>query len=154
MAKALPLLGWREWVALPALKLGTVKAKIDTGARTSTLHATEMQPMVEGGRRRLRFRVPPDHDGRAVTCTADLVDQRLVSSSTGQRELRWVIRTPLRIGSGEWEIEVTLTDRASMQFRMLLGRTALAGRFAVDPARAFLIGPPFDGAARRRSALR
>ena len=138
------LLGWREWVGLPGLKVPTIKAKVDTGARTSTLHAIDVTPVVEGGKRRLRFRVLPQQDRRDVTiaCIADMVEQRLVSSSTGQRELRWVIRTPLRIGDQSWPIEVTLTDRDSMQFRMLLGRTALAGRFVVDPTRSFLIGPP------------
>ena len=138
------LLGWREWVGLPGLKVPTIKAKVDTGARTSTLHAIDVTPVVEGGKRRLRFRVLPQQDRRDVTiaCIADMVEQRLVSSSTGQRELRWVIRTTLRIGDQSWPIEVTLTDRDSMQFRMLLGRTALAGRFVVDPTRSFLIGPP------------
>ena len=138
------LLGWREWVGLPGLKVPTIKAKVDTGARTSTLHAIDVTPVVEGGKRRLRFKVLPQQDRRDVTvaCVADLVDQRLVSSSTGQRELRWVIRTILRIGDQSWPIEVTLTDRDSMQFRMLLGRTALSGRYVVDPRRSFLIGPP------------
>jgi len=147
--KEAAVLGWREWVGLPALKVAAIKAKIDTGARTSTLHALDVTPVVEGGKRRLRFKVLPLQDRRdhAVNCIADLVEQRLVSSSTGQRELRWVIRTPLRVGGGEWLIEVTLTDRDSMQFRMLLGRTALAGRFMVDPTRSFLCGPP-TGARR------
>jgi ribosomal protein S6--L-glutamate ligase len=138
------LLGWREWVGLPALKLAAVKAKVDTGARTSTLHAIDVTPVTEAGRKRLRFRVLPQQERRdiSVACVADLLDQRTVSSSTGQRELRWVIRTPLRIDGLEWPIELTLTDRGAMQFRMLLGRTALAGRFIVDPTRSFLLGPP------------
>jgi len=145
MAERAPAtLGWREWVGLPALKVAAIKAKVDTGARTSTLHAIDVTPVVDGGRRRLRFKILPLQDRRdhAVNCIADPVEQRLVSSSTGQRELRWVIRTPLRIGVGEWPIELTLTDRDSMQFRMLLGRTALAGRYVVDPTRSFLLGPP------------
>ena len=133
----LPLLGWWEWVTLPALKLSEVKAKIDTGARTSALHATDIQ-LVRGDRRRIRFRVPTESG--TISCTADLVGERPVRSSNGQEQRRFVIMTPIRIGDSEWEIEVSLTDRTPMQYPMLLGRAALARRFTVDPSRQCLAG--------------
>ena len=133
-------MGWREWVALPGLGLPAVKAKIDTGARTSALHAFEMH--LEGDR--VRFAVHPvqRNERLSVWAEAEVADYRTVVSSNGQSEHRAVIRTPLRLGDASWDIELTLTDRRRMQFRMLLGRTALAGRLLVDPNAAYLHGQP------------
>jgi hypothetical protein len=140
------IVGWREWVALPDLGLPAVKAKVDTGAKTSSLHAFDLETFREGGRERVRFGVHPLQENERLTvwATADVVDERHVTSSSGHEELRVVIRTPLRLGDLTWPIEVTLTDRRSMRLRMLLGREALGGRLLVDASTSFLHGrrPP------------
>jgi len=135
-------LGWREWVGLPALGLDRIKAKVDTGARTSTLHAFEVRAFASGGKRQVEFKMHPrqrDVD-TVVICRADVVDERIVRDSGGHTEKRWVIRTPLCIGSHCWSIEMTLTARDDMLFRMLLGRTAIRNRAVVNPARSYLVG--------------
>lgn len=134
--------GWREWVALPELGLPAIKAKVDTGARTSALHAVDIVPFDRDGVPFVRFTVVPvsRRPEAARVCEAPLVDRRVVSDSGGHRERRFVIATVLLIGGREWRTEVTLTNRASMRFRMLLGRTAMAGNLLVDPAASFLLG--------------
>lgn len=137
-----PVVGWREWVALPELGLPALEAKVDTGARTSALHAFAMDVFEEEGRRRVCFGVHPlagDEQTEVYAC-ADVIDERVVTSSSGHEEHRVVIRTPLALAGRRWPIELTLTDRRAMQFRMLLGRTALAGRLVVDPAAFHLLG--------------
>ena len=133
------ILGWEEWVALPALGLPAIKAKVDTGARTSALHAFFVEPIRSRRGQRVRFGVHPipRRADVAVVCTALVVDQRLVTSSNGERENRYVIATPIRIGDKEWDIEVTLTNRDAMSYRMLLGRQAIGGGILVDPAASF-----------------
>ncbi len=134
------VLGWEEWVRLPELGLPAVKAKVDTGARTSALHAFYVEPFAVRRSRKVRFGIHPvpRRDDIAVICTARLVDRREVRSSNGEREQRYVIETPIRIGDREWPIEVTLTNRNLMTYRMLLGRQAIPDGALVDPSSSFL----------------
>lgn len=134
-----PIIGWREWLDLPELGLTDIKAKVDTGARTSALHAFSLRTFKEGNKDRISFDIHPiQHDNNTVvTCTADIIDQRWVSDSGGHREERFVILTPVTLGHRTWPIEITLTERDTMLFRMLLGRSAIRKRFVINPARAF-----------------
>jgi ribosomal protein S6--L-glutamate ligase len=134
------MLGWEEWVVLPELGLPAVKAKVDTGARTSALHAFYVEPFGPARARKVRFGVQPvpRRWDIEVECVARLVDRREVRSSNGEREQRYVIETPIRIGEREWPIEVTLTNRNIMTYRMLLGRQAIASDVLVDPSSSFL----------------
>jgi hypothetical protein len=136
------ILGWREWVGLPGLGLPVIKAKVDTGARTSALHAFEVTTETRGQQEIVCFSVHPlQHRGDLVVqCEAPLVDRRIVSDSGGHREQRFVIAAELLLADQRWLVELTLTDRDTMRFRMLIGRTALAGRALVDPRRSFAAG--------------
>jgi hypothetical protein len=138
--KKYPVIGWREWVELPNLGIDKIKAKVDTGARTSALHAFALQPFVENNQNKIRFDIHPfQHDtDKIVNCTANVVDKRLVTDSGGHQEERYVIETPLTIAGQTWSIEITLTERENMLFRMLLGRSALRKRFIINPARSFV----------------
>jgi len=127
---------------LPELGITAIKAKVDTGARTSALHAFEVTPFSRNGIERVQFKIHPlqkDND-TVIVCTADIIDERTVRDSGGHKEQRWVIKTPLKIGPHTWPIEITLTARDDMLFRMLLGRTAIKGRAQVNPARSYIIG--------------
>jgi len=133
------LLGWREWIALPDLGLPHIKAKIDTGARTSCLHAFKVKGFRRKGVRWVRFHVHPHQTDREteITCEAPVKDRRWVTDSGGHRTLRYVIETAVVIGNSRHAIELTLTNRDNMKFRMLLGRTAMRGRFLVDPEQSY-----------------
>ncbi len=135
-----PVVGWREWVSLPELGIDRIKAKIDTGARSSALHAHEIRFVRKGKRRLVRFRVyPHQKDDRAfVEAEGEWLEERKVRSSSGSQSIRPVIRTTLELGGRRWPIELTLTRRDAMGFRLLLGRQALKGRCLVDPGRSFL----------------
>jgi len=136
------LLGWREWVALPGLGVERIKAKLDTGARTSSLHAFRMERFQRDDEEWIRFHVHPVQRSveDSLQAEAPVVDEREVRSSSGRAELRPVIRTPVRLLGRSWPIELTLTRRDEMGFRMLLGRQALRGRVVVDPGRSFVAG--------------
>lgn len=138
--KHYPMIGWREWVSLPEIGIDKIKAKVDTGARTSALHAFSLRPFKEGNQDRIYFDIHPfqRNSDKIITCVADVIDLRWVSDSGGHREERYVIRTPLIVGDQSWPIEITLTERDSMLFRMLLGRSAIRRRFLVNSARSFL----------------
>ena len=132
--------GWEEWLALPDLGVPAIKAKVDTGARTSALHAFRVEPVTRDGVDWVRFWVHPQqrsHD-EEVCCEAPVLDRRVVRDSGGHEELRYVIETTVRVGGEDIRAEATLTDRDSMRFRMLLGRTALRKRFLVDSGRSYL----------------
>ncbi|MBB4658181.1 30S ribosomal protein S6--L-glutamate ligase [Parvularcula dongshanensis] len=120
-------LGWEEWCALPKLGLPALKAKVDTGAKTSALHAFTIEPFGRAGKMKVRFGIHPipERPELEIYCSADVVDRRDVTSSNGETETRWVIETPIRMGDQEWPVQVTLSDREGMQFHMLLGRQAL-----------------------------
>jgi len=140
-------IGWREWVLIDSLGLPPIKAKIDTGARTSALHAFKVRAFRRHGNRWVRFCVHPRQQDRtlAVTCEARVLDRRLVTDSGGHTSMRYVIRCPLHMQGHTWPVEFTLTNRDSMRFRVLVGRTALRGRFLVDPGRSFVLGGTKDG---------
>ena len=148
------ILGWREWVAIPALGIPAIKAKVDTGARTSALHAFYIEAFREQGRERVRFGMHPlqNREDIAVDCIADVLDQRLVSDSGGHTEMRYVIKAPIRLGDQEWPAEITLTNRDTMKFRMLLGRSALWGRYIVDPHVSYAAGRLPRAAYRKHRA--
>lgn len=140
-AEARTAVGWREWVALPELGIAAIKAKVDTGARTSALHAFRITHGPAAAHR-LRFDIHP-YPARpdiVVSCEAPIVDRRWIRDSGGHRELRYIIRTAVRLGPQTWPIEISLTDRESMRFRMLLGRTAMADRVVVFPDASYLTG--------------
>lgn len=136
------IFGWREWVCLPELGIDAIKAKVDTGARTSALHAFELRTLEADGREMVEFRMHPiQHDTETeITCRAPVIDRRVVTDSGGHKEERFVIETPVQLGDDSWPIEITLTSRDDMLFRMLLGRTAMKGRATVDPGRSYLTG--------------
>lgn len=134
--------GWREWVVLPDLNLPAIKVKVDTGARTSALHAFEVSPYMKNNSQWVEFKIHPVQDDidTVVTCQAVVLDNRVVTDSGGHKENRWVIQTPLCIGAYTWPIEITLTARDNMKFRMLLGRNAIKNRALVDCSKSYLVG--------------
>ncbi len=146
MPEHLPPVGWREWVGLPTLGVLAVKAKLDTGARTSALHVCWLQSFLHQGQTWVRFHLHPlRNDTHLIVGQAPVVDRRWITDSGGHREQRWVISTALQLGQQCWDIELSLTARDQLQFRLLLGRTALQGRFLIDPALSYHLGRPSQG---------
>lgn len=147
------VVGWREWIALPDLGIDAIKVKVDTGARTSALHAFDVRTEERAGTTYVRFKVHPVQRDSKLTLEseAELLERRYVRNSGGARTLRPVIQTRLRVGDLEWEAEVTLVARDEMGFRMLIGREAVRRRLLVDPGRSYLLGPVPDSQRKRRS---
>lgn len=140
---SLPIIGWRERVALLDLNISSVKAKIDTGARSSALHAFDIEIFKQGGAEFVRFKVHPSQRNRkkVVMAEAKLLDMRKVRNSGGKSEVRPVVETTVSTVNQQWSIELTLTNRDVMGFRMLLGRQAVRDRFLVNPAQSYLQSP-------------
>jgi hypothetical protein len=134
--------GWREWLALPPLGIPAIKAKVDTGARTSALHRFSVEAERCGGVQRVRFGIHPlrRRPDIEIYCEADVVDFRTVADSGRHRDKRYIIVTEITLLGESWPIEISLANRESMLFRMLLGRTAMEKRLIVDPARSYTTG--------------
>lgn len=136
------VIGWREWVVLPELGIPAIKAKIDTGARTSALHVDTLEVEERDGRPWLRFSVTATGRKHAprIECEAPAIARRAVTDSGGHATLRWFIRTRIELGGASFEAEINLTNRRNMLFPMLLGRSALGHRFVIDPASSYRHG--------------
>ncbi len=151
------VVGWREWIALPDLGVAAIKPKIDTGARSSSLHAFNIESFDRDGDAWVRFEIHPfqrDTD-TTVRAEAQVLDERLVRSSSGHAALRPVILTAIELGGRRWSVELTLASRDEMGFRMLLGREALRGRMIVEPGRSYLVGrPPTDKPPGKKTTKR
>jgi len=145
--RAKTIIGWREWVGLPDLGVSLIKAKIDTGAKTSALHAFEPEVFQKGDERWVRFKVHPvqGSDEAAIPCAARVAGEREVTSSNGQKEMRLFITTRLRIGPYKIPVELSLTNRDELGFRVLIGRVVMKKRFLVDSGRSFAFGEPDEG---------
>ena len=145
------IVGWREWVSLPGLGVPWVKAKVDTGARTSALHAFDLEEFHRDGETWVRYSVHPwqDSDEDAVGCESRVVDRREVRSSSGHAEERYVVQLDVSLCGRVVDAEVTLSKRDEMGFRMLVGREALCQGFLVDPSSSYLGGRPKPSVRRR-----
>lgn len=138
------ILGSEEWCSFPEIGIPAIKARVDSGAKTSALHAINIAPFVKDDINWVKFDINPIQNNlkTVIHCEALLIDKRIVKSSSGFREQRYVIQTNINIGNETWSIEMTLTNRDSMGFRMLLGREAMSGRILVDPEQKYLLGQP------------
>ena len=134
-------IGWREWGHLPELGISNIYMKVDTGAKTSCLHAFQLEPFMKEGEEWLRIFVHPKQESlEEHICEARVYDKREVTDSGGHTEVRYVIKTRFVLGSFDQEVELTLTNRDTMKFRMLLGRQAMRGHFLVNPDASHLLG--------------
>lgn len=157
------ILGSEEWCSFPELGIPAIKARVDSGAKTSALHAINIAPFVKNDTNWVKFDINPIQNNvrTIIHCEAPLIDKRIVKSSSGFREQRYVIQTTLKLGNETWNIEMTLTNRDSMGFRMLLGREAMMGRVIVDPEKQYLLEAPseelltelYKGAVKEKSGL-
>ena len=136
-------IGWRETVGFPELGIFSLKAKIDTGARTTALHAVDLTPVEKNSERWIKFRVPGSGRPKDAICQARLIDERKIKNTSGEPDLRYVIETLFVLGQRSWRIEVSLADRQRMAFPVIIGRTAIRRHgLLVDPGRSFLAGEP------------
>ncbi|NVJ97979.1 MAG: ATP-dependent zinc protease [Alphaproteobacteria bacterium] len=138
------IIGWREWAGLPDLGVEHIKAKVDTGAKTSAIHAYKVKKFMQDGAPWAEFRLHPVQKRKRpeILCRAPIVDERAVRSSSGHEEVRFVVSTTLRLGPFDRKIELTLTNRDDMGFRMLIGRQALMKQFIVDSGLSYALGEP------------
>ena len=138
------ILGSEEWCAFPELGIPTIKARVDSGAKTSAMHAINIAPFIKNDANWVKFDINPIQNNikTVIHCEAPLIDKRIVKSSSGFREHRYVIQTSIKLGEIKWPIEMTLTNRDSMGFRMILGREAMSGRVLVDPEEKYMLGQP------------
>lgn len=148
--KARPVIGWREWVALPDFGVARIKAKVDTGARSSSLHAFDMETFERDGAERIAFSIHPNQrdDRTSLRVEAPVYDRRKVRPSTGKAKIRPVVLVPVTLGAATWPVEISLVRRDMMGFRMLLGRQAVRGHYVVDPGRSYLAGEPTQPASK------
>ena len=145
------VVGWRELVRLPDLDTRAFRAKFDTGARTSALHAEDIEEVTENGVHMVRFSIDRPRVKKDVRRTVPMADYRPVTSSNGEEEMRFVIETDFQIGDHHYLIELTLTQRSDMHYPMLVGRKALAERLLIDPAKSYLHGTPDKVAYKKRT---
>ncbi len=132
--------GWREWIAFPELGIPRMKAKLDTGARTSALHAVDIEEYIKDGVRWAGFRIPGASIAKSTRCSARILDERNIKNTSGQAELRYIVETALVFGKRRWRIELSLANRRQMEFDVILGRTALRKHgILVNPGRSFLL---------------
>ena len=135
-------IGWQEWCALPNFHLPAIKAKIDTGAKTSAIHAFDIRTFIRQGKVHVEFSLYPLQANKMIhqVCSAEVIDQRWIMSSNGQKENRFVIQTDICMAKKTWTIELSLSDRDPLQFRLLLGRAALSERVVIDPSKKLCLG--------------
>lgn len=156
LKKVLPVIGWREWIALPALGVDRIKVKVDTGARSSALHAFDLETFQRKKQEWVRFVLHPlQRDSRTtIVAEAPVLEWRTIKSSSGHGERRPVIETPVELFGQRWDVEITLTNRDTMGFRMLLGRQAVRGHFFVDPGGSYHAGKPARKVKKKKKAKR
>lgn len=149
------IIGWQEWVNLPALDIPAIRAKIDTGAKTSSIHAYNIKVFTKNKQKFVRFDLHPLQRNKKImrTCEAPLLDMRSVKSSSGEREIRPVIKTTLSLGKESWDIELNLTNRDYMGFRMLLGREALSKKVLITSGAIYLHGKVSDAQIIKKYGL-
>ncbi|MDA8792957.1 RimK/LysX family protein [Bacteriovoracaceae bacterium] len=142
LKKELKTIGWREWVSLPQLGVSKIKAKVDSGARTSSVHAFDIKTYRKKNKDFVKFTIHPNQrdSKKEILCDAEVYEFRKVKSSNGQSELRPVILTEVKLLDETWEVEITLTNRDEMGFRMLLGRESIRKKFLIDCGKSFVIG--------------
>ncbi|MCI2283631.1 RimK/LysX family protein [Colwellia sp. MSW7] len=140
MNKNKTIIGRLESIALPDLAIDDLQVRVDTGAKTSSLHVDNLTKIVKNGKKCVKFDIHPDvHNVNSIlSCTAPISDIRKIKSSNGTSEQRYVIETTAVLGKETWMIEITLTDRSDMNYLMLLGREALGKKFLVDPSKVFV----------------
>ena len=136
------LIGWKEWCALSKLNIPAIKTKIDTGAKTSSLHAENIKLIQHHGNSYVSFQIYPlqNNTSIVINCESKIIDERMIMSSNGQKEHRYIIQTPITLGNKTWDIELSLSNRDPLKFRMLLGREALKGMAIIDPERMLCQG--------------